>query len=95
MSYHATKSKVKRPVPRYHYKLATLSNSKASGRFERALRERLDGAGLSFFAICHQNGKCDVMCDSGMDPLDAHALRNARRVATEIKEGVRPKLQLL
>jgi len=77
----------KRPIPRYHYKLATVSGSQEAGRMETALRERLRGSGLSFFAICHQSGGCDVMGDSGGSPLEDAALRNARAVAAEIKKA--------
>ena len=79
------KGKKKPPIPRYHYKLVTVSGSQAAGRMETALRERLSGSGLSFFAICHQSGGCDVMGDSGVSPLEDAALRNARAVAAEIK----------
>jgi hypothetical protein len=81
------KGREKPPVPRYHYKLATVSGSQEAGRMETALRERLHGSGLSFFAICHQSGSCDVMGDSGASPLEDAALRNARAVAAEIKKG--------
>lgn len=77
----------KPPVPRYHYKLVTVSGSQEAGQMETALRERLEGSGLSFFAICHQNGGCDVMGDSGMSPLKDAALRNARAVAAKIKKA--------
>jgi len=42
---------------------------------------------LSFFAICHQSGGCDVMGDSGGSPLEDAALRNARAVAAEIRKA--------
>jgi hypothetical protein len=45
------------------------------------------GSGLTFFAICHQTGGCDVMGDSGRNPLEGAALRNARAVAAEIKKA--------
>ena len=77
----------KPPAPRYHYKLVTVSSSQDASRMETALRERLRGAGLSFFAICHQSGGCDVMGDSGSSPLDNAALRKARAVAAEIKKA--------
>lgn len=80
------KGKEKPPTPIYHYKLVTVSSSHEAGRTENALRERLGGSGLSFFAICHQNGGCDVMCDSGDNPIQDVALRNAEAVAAEIKQ---------
>ena len=80
------KGREKPPVPRYHYKLVTVSGSQEAGRMEKALRER-GGSGLSFFAICHQSGGCDVMGDSGVSPLGGAALRNARAVAAEIKKA--------
>ncbi len=81
------KGRQKPPVPRYHYKLVTVPGSQEAGRMEAALRERLEGSGLSFFAICHQSGSCDVMGDSGVSPLKDAALRNARAVAAEIKRA--------
>jgi hypothetical protein len=81
------KGREKPPVPRYHYKLVTVSGSQEAGRMETALRERLRGSGLSFFAICHQSGGCDVMGDSGESPLEDAALRNARAVAAEIRKA--------
>ena len=79
------KGREKAPIPRYHYKLAKVSGSEEAGRMETALRERLRNSGMSFFAICHQTGSCDVMGDSGSNPLQDAALANARTVAAEIK----------
>ena len=81
------KGREKPPIPRYHYKLVTVSSSQDAARMETALRERLRGSGLSFFAICHQSGGCDVMGDSGASPLENAALRSARAVAAEIKKA--------
>jgi hypothetical protein len=83
--------KEKPPVPKYHYKLITVSCSQEAGRMENALRGRLSGAGLSFFAICHEGGCCDVMGDSGANPLLDVALDNARGVAAEIMKGLRTR----
>jgi len=85
MSYRSARSKDKPPVPQYHYKLATVLSSPAAARFEQALRDRLSGSGLTFFAICHQNGDCDVMGDSGANPLLPADLGKARAVAAKIK----------
>lgn len=79
--------KPKPPVPKYRYKLATVDGSPAAGRMESLLRKRLDGLGLSFFAICHPNGSCDVMGDSGTTEMAEAALRSARAVAAAIKES--------
>ncbi len=76
--------KVKPPVPKYHYKLASVSGSQEAGRMEKALRERLGGLGLSFFAIGHESGSYDVMGDSGANPLTDNDLRDARAVAAKI-----------
>jgi hypothetical protein len=81
------KGRIKPPVPRYHYKLVTVSGSQEAGRMETALRERLRDSGLRFFAICHQSGGCDVMGDSGGSPLEDAALRNARAVAAKIRKA--------
>ena len=81
------KGKEKPPAPRYHYKLITVSGSHEAGRMETALRKRLPGSGLSFFAICHPSGDCDVMGDSGGSPLQDAALRKARAVAAEIRKA--------
>jgi hypothetical protein len=83
----SVKGKEKPPIPKYHYKLVTVSGSLEAGRMETALRERLEGSGLAFFAICHQTGGCDVMGDSGRNPLEGAALRNARAVAAELKKA--------
>lgn len=85
------KAKAKPPIPRYHYKLVTVSGSQDIGRVETALRKRLGASGLSFFAIIHQSGGCDVMGDSGVSPLQDAALRNARAVAAEIKRSLKGK----
>ena len=87
MSYQAARGKKKTPTPRYQYKFATVLSSPKAARFEKALGERLVGSGLSFFAICHENGHCDVMGDSGPNPLAADDLRAARAVADEIKKA--------
>jgi len=83
------KGKEKPPIPKYYYKLAKVSGSREAGSMETALRERLQGSGLSFFAICHQSGGCDVMGDSGPSPLKDAALRNARAVAAKIQQKAR------
>jgi hypothetical protein len=75
---------IKPPIPRYHYKLASVSGSQAACRMESALRERLSGLGLSFFAIGHEGGIYDVMGDSGANALDDGGLRDARAVAAQI-----------
>ena len=74
----------KPPVPKYHYKLVTVSNSREAELLEASLRDRLRNSGLSFFAICRPGGTCDVMGDSGTCSLADTALANARAVATEI-----------
>jgi hypothetical protein len=80
--------KVKPPVPKYRYKLVTVTGSQAAGRMETALRERLSGRfGVSLFSICHVNGACDVMGDSGERPLDDANLRDMRAVVAEIKQA--------
>ena len=81
------KGKPKPPVPKYRYTLVTVNGSHAAGRMQNLLRERLGGFGLSFFAICHPNGCCDIMGDSGTTPLADAALRNARAIAAAIKEA--------
>jgi hypothetical protein len=73
--------KPKTPVPQYRYSLAKVNGSKAAGVMEKLLREKLEGFGLSFFAICHPDGCCDVMGDSGITPLADAALCKARAVA--------------
>ena len=78
------KNSGKPPVPKYHYKLVTVSSSRDAGLIETALRDRLRNSGLSFFAICRPNGSCDIMGDSGTSPLADAALANARAVATKI-----------
>ncbi len=87
----AARGREKPPIPRYQYKLVAVSSSHEAGRMETALRERLGGSGLSFFAICHQSGGCDVMCDSGEIPQADAALRHARAVAAGIKQGAKGK----
>jgi len=76
--------KVKPPVPKYHYKLASVSGSQAACRMEKALREQLTGLGLSFFAIGHEGGSYDVMGDSGANALAESDLRDARAAAAKI-----------
>lgn len=83
MTYHSAKKS--EPAPRNCYKLATVRGSHDAARFERALAERLDGSRLTFFSICHQNGTCDVTCDSGDNPLPADELRAVRAMATKIR----------
>ena len=73
----SVKGKEKPPIPRYHYKLVTATDSQEASRIETALRKRLGSSGLSLFSICHQTGGCDVMGDSGKNPLEGAALRNA------------------
>ena len=77
--------KIKPPIPRYHYKLATVSGSHAANRMENELRERLSGLGLSFFAIGHESGSYDVMGDSGAIALADGDLKDARAVVAKIK----------
>lgn len=79
--------KAKPPVPKYHYQLATVLSPLLANNMEKALRQRLDGLGLSFFAVCHVGGTCDVMGDSGGKPLEEAELRNARAVAARIKQA--------
>ena len=79
--------KVKPPVPRYHYSLATVSGSQQANRMEKTLREQLSGLGLSFFAVGHEGGTYDVMGDSGSAALGDDALRDARAVAARIKKA--------
>jgi hypothetical protein len=74
----------KPPTPRYHYKLATVSGSIEASRMETALRERLCGLGLGFFAIGHEGGSYDVMGDSGMCALADADLRVVRAAAAKI-----------
>ena len=76
--------KVKPPIPKYYYQLATVLSSRQANNMEKALREQLTGLGLSFFAVCHASGSCDVMGDSGGKPLEEADLRNARAVAAKI-----------
>lgn len=87
MVYQRAKSKVKPPVPKYQYKLATVSSSREAQRMEKALCERLASSTMSFFAICHQNGQCDVMGDSGSSPLGDADLKDARAAAARIKQA--------
>jgi hypothetical protein len=75
---------IKPPTPRYHYKLATVSGSQAASRMENALRQRLNEAGLTYFAIGHESGSYDFMGDSGSNALGAENLRNAIAVAAQI-----------
>lgn len=79
--------KVKPPVPKYHYNLATVSGSQQAGLMEKVLRERLGGLGLSFFAIGREGGTYDVMGDSGSNALEDSALRDVRAVAAQIKKA--------
>ena len=74
----------KPPVPKYHYKLVTVSSPREAERTEAALRDRLRNLGLSFFAICHPGGTCDVMGDSGSCSMADAALANARAVAVKV-----------
>ena len=74
----------KPPVPKYHYKLVTVSSSREAERIEGELRDRLRNLGLSFFTICRSDGTRDVMGDSGSCALAGPALANARAVAVEI-----------
>jgi len=76
--------KIKPPIPRYRYKLVTVSGSQAACRMENALRERLTGLTLSYFAIGHESGSYDVMGDSGTSALGDDDLRDARAVAARI-----------
>lgn len=78
--------KIKPPVPRYHYKLATVSGSQAASRMEDALRDRLSELSLSYFAIGHEGGSYDVMGDSGAKALEDGDLANARAVAAQFKK---------
>jgi hypothetical protein len=76
--------KIKVPVPKYRYKLITVSSSEEANRMEKELRKHLDASGLSFYAVCHTNGECDVMGDAGTVPMEPAALRNARAVAAGV-----------
>ncbi len=80
------KDKAKPPAPRYQYRLIAVSSSREAGRMETALRQRLGGSSLSFFAICREDGKCDVIGDSGGSPAEDAVLREARAVAAEIQK---------
>ena len=79
--------KIKPPVPKYYYQLATVVSPQHANSMEKALRQRLDGLGLSFFAVCHASGSCDVMGDSGGRPLEEADLRTARAVAAKINKA--------
>jgi hypothetical protein len=83
----AIRGKPKPPIPKYRYKFVTVIGSHQASRVEDQLRERLNGLGLSFFSICHENGHCDVMGDSGTTPLAHDDLRDARGVAAAIQEA--------
>ena len=74
----------KPPVPKYHYKLITVSSSREAQRTESELRDRLRNLGLTFFTICRSDGTFDVMGDSGSCSMAETPLANARAVATEI-----------
>jgi hypothetical protein len=78
---------VKPPVPKYFYRLATVVSPQHANNMERALRTRLDGFGLSFFAVCHPSGSCDVMGDSGGRPMEPADLVKARAVAAQINQA--------
>jgi hypothetical protein len=73
----------KPPVPKYHYKLVTVSSSRDAQRMEAALRDRLRNLGLTFFTLCRSDGTFDVMGDSGASSLAEAAVANARAVAAE------------
>ena len=75
---------IKPPTPLFHYRLATVSGPQAAIRMENALRERLTGLRLSYFAIGHEGGSYDVMGDSGTSPLADDDLRAAQAVAAQI-----------
>ena len=80
--------KEKPPVPKFHYKLVTVTGSQAAGRMETALQERLAGRfGVSLFSICHANGACDVMGDSGKAALAREHLKEVRAIATQIRQA--------
>ncbi len=78
---------IKPPVPKYHYKLATVKGSKEASRMETALRNRLSEEGMSFFAIGHEGGSYDVMGDSGSNPLDDANLLNVQALATRLSKA--------
>ncbi len=82
----SVKGKGKPPVPGHHHKFVTVPGCLKAGRMQTALRQRLGSPGLTFFAVCRQTGGGDGMGDSGRDPLERAALRNARAVAAEIKK---------
>lgn len=78
-------AKEKVPIIKYRYKLTTVTSSREAEQMENSLRKKLGSIGLSFFTICHEDGDCDVMGDSGTTPLEDAALCTARAYAAEIK----------
>jgi hypothetical protein len=81
--------KVKPPIPRYRYKLVTVSSSQQACLMEKALWTQLRRMGLSYFAIGHEGGSYDVMGDSGMNALNDDDLLEARAVAAQINNAGR------
>ena len=79
-------AKEKAPVIKYRYKLTTVTSSGQAEQMENSLRKKFGTTGLSFFTICHEDGDCDVMGDSGTIPLEDDALHSARAFAAEIKK---------
>ena len=78
------KMKVKPLVVRYHYKLATVSDSQQARLMEKALWEWLSPLGVTLFAIGHESGRYDVMGDSGDNAMADVVLRDARAMAAKI-----------
>jgi len=80
--------KEKPPVPKYHYKLVTVSDSYAANSMEKALREKFAGQfAVSLFSICHGSGSYDVMGDSGLSPLTEASLKDVRALAAQIHKA--------
>ncbi len=76
MAYTPAKHKDKPIKPRYHYVLATVPSSKLAAGLELLLRDLAQTRGVSLFSICHSDGECDVMGDSGEAPLTPAGLRD-------------------
>ena len=77
--------KVKLPIPKYWYVLATVAGSRQARLMEDGLRERIGRAGLSYFTIGREGGRWDVMGDSGVTAMDDSELQNVRSVAAQIR----------
>ena len=73
------------PIPKYWYKLVTVSDSQQAFLMEKALRGRIVGLGMSYFTIGREGGSWDVMGDSGRTAMDDGELRDVRAVAAQIR----------